>query len=87
MEATVALDHRAAATLRTLMRYRELTDRDIAILTGYSRDQVKARKLGQARITVHDLEAFACALGVDPGVLLMPPDDALRRLLAQDGDR
>lgn len=70
-----------ARTIRALKRHRDLTDEQIAELTGLKRATVSAKVSGTTGCSAEDLFLFAYALGVDPHVLVMPKPEALRWVL------
>lgn len=80
------LEEQVPATIDALRRYRRLTNDQLRHKAGMTVSQIKAKKADGHAIRLGDLEAFARALEVPPSVLLLPEDDALRRVLEDKDD-
>lgn len=63
------------------MGLRELSGADLCRLTGYTPQTVSAKMNGSAVISMTDADNFANALGVEPSVFFLEPDDAVRWVL------
>lgn len=63
------------------MRYRDLSVAGLAGHLGMTRATVNNYTSGKSRLNVEMIEGLAEALQVEPAVLLMEPDDAIRWVL------
>jgi transcriptional regulator with XRE-family HTH domain len=71
----------AAQTLDALKRHRGLSDSEIAERAGTSRNVVEQRRRCVTALDADDLERYALALDVEPFVLLLDVNEALRWVL------
>ncbi len=69
---------RVSGTLRALKHYRTITDEAIAVIAEMSRSKVQSKMAGTSSCDIEDLAALSRALDVDPGVLFMESDEAIR---------
>jgi hypothetical protein len=73
------LEEQIRTNVRLIKAVRAMTDEAIAEAGGYtSRKVFASRTLGQVPVDAEDLARMAAALGVEPHVLLMRSEDALR---------
>jgi hypothetical protein len=73
------LEEQIRTNVRLIKAVRALTDEAIAEAGGYtSRKVFASRTLGQVPVDAEDLARMAAALRVEPHVLLMRSEDALR---------
>jgi hypothetical protein len=73
------LEEQIRTNVRLIKAVRAMTDEAIAEAGGYtSRKVFASRTLGQVPVDAEDLARMAAALGVEPQVLLMRSEDALR---------
>src|SRR5215211_9108998 len=75
------LSDEARSTINSLMGLRRLTDGEMARRIGISRTMFNQRRNGRTDFRLAEVEAIAVALGVEPYVLLMPFEVALRWVL------
>lgn len=68
---------RSAAVLRALKAYRRVSDEQLAVGIGASRSKVQGYMGAKSQLTIELMYDFARALGVQPVVFLMTPDEAL----------
>ncbi|HSS11652.1 MAG TPA: helix-turn-helix transcriptional regulator [Acidimicrobiales bacterium] len=67
----------AAAVLKSLKTYRRLSDDEVALRAGMTRSMANAYLNGVNKLTVGLVARFAAALGVEPSVFFMTPDEAV----------
>ena len=73
------LEDQIRTNVRLIKAVRAITDEAIAEAGGYTPRKVFARRtLGQVPVDAEDLARMAAGLGVEPHVLLMRTEDALR---------
>ena len=73
------LEEQIRTNVRLIKAVRAMTDEAIAEAGGYtSRKVFASRTLGQVPVDAEDLARMAAALGVEPHVLMMRSEDALR---------
>jgi len=73
------LEEQIRTNVRLIKAVRAMSDEAIAEAGGYtSRKVFASRTLGQVPVDAEDLARMAAALGVEPHVLLMRSEDALR---------
>ena len=73
------LEEQIRTNVRLIKAVRAMTDESIAEAGGYtSRKVFASRTLGQVPVDAEDLARMAAALSVEPHVLLMRSEDALR---------
>ena len=68
-----SVSRQVSTEIRAWMARRALTQQDIALALGISRQAVSARLNGQTQWTLDDLAAVAEELGVSVTTLLSPP--------------
>ena len=80
------LEEQIRTNVRLIKAVRAMTDEAIAEAGGYtSRKVFASRTLGQVPVDAEDLARMSAALGVEPHVLLMRSEDALRWVADNSG--
>jgi hypothetical protein len=72
--------------LRALKRYFEITDEQLGVALGLTRQAVQSRLGGASKITPWELAGFAALFGIPESLFFGSPDEALRWVLDHPDD-